>query len=104
MILQVHSDSLYLSLFKGHSRAGGYYVLSDYSLYSNKVKKNGTIHVLCNILKNIMGSAAKTEIAALHDNAKEVLPIQNTLKFLNCSQPSTPIQVGNTMAARFANR
>ena len=51
-----------------------------------------------------MGSAAETEIAAAFENAKEAMPIRNTLKFLNHPQPPTPVQVDNTTAVSFANK
>ena len=89
IIFHVHSNSSYLSLSKGHSRAGGHYFLSNHSLHPNKVKKNGAIHVLCNILKNIIDSAAEIEIVATFDSTKEALPINNTLEFLNYPQPFT---------------
>jgi len=38
MILQVHSDALYLSASKAHSRAGGYFFLSGNPLHPDKAK------------------------------------------------------------------
>ena len=103
MILHVHSDGSYLSVARGRSRAGGYFFLSNNEPDPAKAKINGAVHVLCVILKNVMGSAAETEIAATFDNAKEALPLRQTLKFLGHPQPPTPIQVDNTTAVGFAN-
>ena len=41
-----------------------------------------TIHILCNILKNIMESAVEMKITATFDNTQETLPICQTLEFL----------------------
>lgn len=50
-----------------------------------------------------MSSVAETEIAATFENAKEDMPMRNTLTFLNHPQPPTHIQVDNTTAMNFAN-
>ena len=104
MILHVYSDGSYLSVSKSRSRAGGHFFLSNNSIQSHNALKNGPINVLCTILKNIMESAAETEIVAAFKNAKEAIPIQNTLNFLNHPQPPTPVQVNNTTAVSFANK
>ena len=104
MILHVHSDGSYLSVSKSYSRAGGHFFLSNNSIQPHNAPKNGPINVLCTILKNVMSSAAETEIAAAFENAKEAIPIRNTLKFLNHPQPPTPVQVDNTTAVSFANK
>ena len=104
MTLHVHSDGSYLLLKKGRSREGGHNFISNTSPQLEKAKPNIAIHVLCNVLKNVMGLAAETEIAATFDNAKEAMTIRNTLEFFNHPQPPTPIQVDNTTAAQFTNK
>lgn len=104
MILHIHSDGSFLSISKSKSRAGGFYFLSDNQHLSEKAKINRAIHVVCRILKNIMLSAAETEIVATFDNAKKALPLQQTLKFLGHAQPPTPIQVYNSTAVGFINK
>ena len=79
MILQVHSDGSYLSAPKARSRAGSYFFLSGNPLHPNKAKLNSTIHVLCKILKNVMGLAAEVEIASAFTNCQEAIPIHNKL-------------------------
>ena len=83
MILHVHSDGSYLSVSKSRSRAGGHFFLSNNSIQPHNAPKNGPINVLCTILKNIIESAAETEIVAAFENTKEAIPIRNTLNFLN---------------------
>lgn len=104
MILHMHSDESYLSLPKAKSRARGHYFLSDFSKDPAMAKLNSSIHVLYHVLKNVMRSAAKTEIASTFENAKEILLLRQVLKFLNHPQPPTPIQVDNTTAVSFVNK
>ena len=103
IVLHIHSDGSYLSLPKARSRAGGHYFLSDHCADPSKAKQNGAVHVHCSIPKNVMQSAAETEIASTFENAKEALPLRQVLKFLNHPQPPTPIQVDNTTAIGFVN-
>ena len=104
MILHVHSDGSYLSIDKARSRAGGHYFLSSPINDPSKAKPNGAIHVLCNILKQVLSSAAETEIASAFYNSREALPLRQVLKFLNHPQPPTPMQVDNTTAINFINK
>jgi hypothetical protein len=71
MILHVHSDALYLSAPKAHSRAGDYFFLGSLSRDGDPIKLNGAIHVTCTILKLIAASAAEAELGALFLNAKK---------------------------------
>ena len=104
MILHVHSDGSYLSVSKARSRVGGFFFLADNNNSLEHAKPNRAVHVISTILKNVMSSAAETEIAATFDNAKEAIPLRHTLKFLGHEQPPTPMQVDNTTAVNFAKQ
>jgi hypothetical protein len=69
MILNVHSDALYLSAPCARSCAGGCFVLGSLPVDGNPIKLNGTIHITCTILKLVAASAAKAELGALFLNA-----------------------------------
>ena len=56
---------------------------------------------MCQIIKNVMSSAAEVEIGATFLNAKDALPIRTTLKELRHTQPPTPMQVDNTTSVGF---
>jgi len=71
MILHVHSDGSYLSAPKSQSRAGGFFFLSNNPINPDQAILNDTIHILCKILKNIMGSAAEVEIASAFVNCQD---------------------------------
>ena len=62
---------------------------------------NGSIYFSANIIKNVMSSAAEAEIAAVFVNAKELIPIRNTLAELGHPQPPTTIQTDNVVAEGF---
>jgi hypothetical protein len=108
MILYDHSDASYLSEPKARSRAGGHFFLSQKPSDPTKAPTqqpplNGPIHTVCQILRNVMASAAESEVGALFLNAQDAIPIRNTLIELGHPQPPTPIQTDNSTAAGFAN-
>jgi hypothetical protein len=71
MILNVHSDALYLSAPKARNCAGGYFFLGSIPQDGNPIKLNGAIHITCTILKLVAASAAKAKLGALFLNAQE---------------------------------
>ena len=84
MILFIRSDTSYLSVTKGRSRASGVFFLSDpkpdainFSDYTPIL--NGFIYIMCKTLRNIMASAAEAEYGALFLNGQEAVPIRTTL-------------------------
>jgi hypothetical protein len=63
MVLVVHSNASYLSEPKACSRAGGHFFLSsDTTMPPN----NGAVLNIAHIIKNIMSSATKAELAGLY--------------------------------------
>ena len=64
---------------------------------------NGPIMVLSNILRHVMSSAAKAEMAALFENAKLGTQIRTTLEEMGHPQGPTPITTDNTTAHKIAN-
>jgi hypothetical protein len=108
MILHVESDASYLSEPKARSRAAGYYYLSNMpttppSATTPQPTANGAINILCQILREVVSSAAEAELAALFHNGKEACPIRIALEELGHPQPATPIQTDNNTAAGIAN-
>jgi hypothetical protein len=108
MILQVVSDASYNSEPGAKSRVGGHLYLSHRSSDPTKAPidtplNNGAILTISNIMKNVMSSAAESEVGGLFHNAKEAVPIRTTLAEMGHPQPPTPIQTDNSMATGFAN-
>ena len=100
MILRIHSDASYLSVTKYRSQAAGFFYLSD---NSDTPPLNGTIHVLCAILKNDMASAAEVETGAVFVNCQEAIAIRQTLIEIGHPQPATPVHVDNKCAVEIFN-
>jgi hypothetical protein len=108
MVLYLHSDASYLSVSKAWSRAGGHFFLSDMSPDPTKPPlkpptSNGPLHTTCQIMCNVLASAAEAKIGALFLNGQEALPIRVTLAELGHPQPPTPMQTDNSTAAGLAN-
>jgi hypothetical protein len=64
---------------------------------------NGTIHVPCHIMREVLSSATKAELAGVFHNGKEACPLRACLTELGHPQPPTPIQTDNSTAAGIAN-
>ncbi len=108
MTLYVHSDASYLSEPKAHSRAGGHFYLSDKpadpaSAPSQQPPNNGPLHTTSHILRNVMASAAESEVGALFVNSQEAIPLRYALEELGHPQPPTPVQTDNSTAAGYSN-
>jgi hypothetical protein len=103
MILSVESDCSYLSEPKARSRWAGFHFLGEHNDTGIATRLNGPIHVPCQILKEIVSSAAEGELAGVFHNAKEACPIRICLDELGHPQPATPLITDNTTAAGIAN-
>jgi hypothetical protein len=96
MVLSVHTDVSYLSKPGGKSRVAGYFYLSN---HNDKDFNNCAILTLSTIIKHVMPSASKEELAALYYGCKLATPLQTTLEELGHVQPtSTPITTNNITA------
>ena len=102
MVLTIDSDAAYLVAAKARSRAAGFFYLGnkDNQLF------NGPIYVLTKIIQAVMSSAAEAECGGLYLNAKEAVPMRNTLIELGHPQPpnGTPIRTDNSTADGIMNR
>ena len=99
MILHIHTDASFLSEPEGKRRAGGYFFLSDFPKDPTKAMHNAPIHILCQILKNVLASASEAELAAMFENAQMGAIIRATLWDLGHEQPPTPLRTDNTTAS-----
>ena len=99
MILQAISDAAYLVCPNARSRMGGYHFLG------NKDRKlfNGPLLVLAKVIKNVMSSAAESEVGGLYMNAREDVPIRTTLIEMGHPQPATPLTTDNNTAEGILN-
>ena len=65
MMLNIHSDTSYLSIKNAKSRAAGHFFLGKTPVNGAPVWLNGAIHTLCVSLKLVASSAAEAELGAL---------------------------------------
>jgi hypothetical protein len=103
MVLHNHSDASYLSEPQARSRVGGYFFLSSHPDTTSTPLLNGAVHVLSNILRNVMSSASEAKVGALFINGQEGCPLWTTLEEMGWPQPATPIQTDNSVAHGITN-
>jgi hypothetical protein len=72
MILAVHTNTSYLSEQNSKSRASAHFHLTD---HDNEEFNNGAILTLSSIVKHVMSSASKAELAGLYYGCKLAVPI-----------------------------
>ncbi len=86
----------YLLEQTGKSRASAHFYLTN---HDNKEFNNGAILRLSSIIKHVMSSASKVELAALYYGCKLAVPICTTLKEMGHPQlKCTMITTGNITA------
>jgi hypothetical protein len=103
MILHIESDASYLSQPKARSRAAGYFYLSDKTIdIATKPRFNGNVHIHCQIMKEVLSSAAESELGALFYNGKDGCPIRVCLEELGHPQPPTILVTDNSTAIGIA--
>jgi hypothetical protein len=95
MVLAGHSNTLYLSKSKAHSRSGRHFFMSNNTA---KPPNNGAILTIEQVIKAVMPLAAEAEVGALYIICREAIPTLHTLKFMGQPQPLTPMQTNKTTA------
>jgi hypothetical protein len=101
MILQIHSDASYLSVSNARSRLGGLFFLGNKSPEQDKL--NGSILNFAAVIKNVVASAAESEVGACFHNAQSGAPLRVTLTKLGHTQPPTPLRTDNSTAFGILN-
>jgi hypothetical protein len=96
MILHIHSDASYLSVSNAQSRLGGLFFLGNTSPDQDRI--NGSIINVASIIKNVVASAAESEVGACFHNAQSGAPLRVTLTKLVHTQPPTPLRTDNSTA------
>jgi hypothetical protein len=94
MILHMHSDASYLSVSKARSRLVGLFYIG--CIPPNEDKLNGSILNVASVIKNVVPSAAESEVGACFQNAKTAAPLHITLLELGHKQPVTPMRTDNS--------
>ena len=77
MILEIHSDASHLTEPKARSRAGDHYYMAD---DNEEEPKGGPVHIVAQIIRNVMTSAADAEIGSLYINSRQATPARQLLE------------------------
>jgi hypothetical protein len=101
MILNIHSDASYLSVTNARSRLGGLFFLGNKSPEQETL--NRSILNVAAIIKNVVASAAESEVGACFHNAQSGTPLRVTLTELGHIQPPTPLRTDDSTAYGIVN-
>jgi hypothetical protein len=77
MILHIHSDASYLTVSNARRRLGGLFFLCNKPPEQNKL--NVSILNVAAVIKNVVASAAESEVGACFHNAQRGTPLRVTL-------------------------
>jgi hypothetical protein len=101
MILHIHSDASYLSVSNARSRLGGLVFLGNKPPEQDKL--NGSILNVASVIKNVVASAAESEVGACFHSAQIGAPLRVTLTKLGHIQPPMPLRTDNSTAFGILN-
>jgi hypothetical protein len=83
MVLNVHSNALYLSALHVQSRSGGYFLFGSTSCDGSPIQINGTVHITSTILKLVAASTAEAELGHSSSMRKRPKSSGLSLKSIN---------------------
>jgi hypothetical protein len=101
MILHIHSDASYLLVSNARSRLGGLFFLGNKS--PNQDKLTGSILNVTSVTKNVVASAAESEVGGCFHNAQSGAPLRVTLTELGHTQLPKPLRTDNSTAFGILN-
>jgi hypothetical protein len=96
MVLHIHSDASYLSVSNAQSRLGGLFFSGNKPPEQDAL--NGSILTVAAVIKNVVASAAESEVGACFHNSQSGVPLRVTLTELGHTQPPTPLRTDNSTA------
>ena len=81
MVLYVESDAAYLVQPNAKSRVAGFYYLSSKrnNQPTPRPPLNGPIYIVCKTIRHVVASSAEAETSGVFINARETVPIRQTL-------------------------
>jgi hypothetical protein len=101
MVLHIHSDTSYISVSNARSRLGGLFFLGNKSPEQDTL--NGSILNVAAVIKNVVASAAESEVGACFHNAQSGAPLRVTITELGHTQTPTPLCTDNSTAFGIVN-
>ena len=103
MIMNIHSDALYLSETKAQSRSCGHFFMGWTPKSGKPLKLNGAFYTNTTIMRFVVASAAEAKLGALFHNCQEGMIFQQTLANLRHPQPKTQIHCDDATAVGITN-
>jgi hypothetical protein len=89
MIFHIHSDASYLSVSNTWSRLGVLFFLGNIPPKQDTL--NGSSLNIAAVIKNVVASAAESEVGACFHNPQSGAPLRVTLTELGHTQQPTPL-------------
>ncbi len=103
MIMNIHSDTSYLSETNARSRACGHFFMGWMPKNGEPIKINGAFYVNTTILKFVVASAGEAELGALFHNCQDGIIFRQTLADMGHPRPKMPVHCNNATAVGIAN-
>jgi hypothetical protein len=103
MILNVHSDALYLSEHDARGQACGHFLMGWSPKDGNSIRLNRAFFTLCAILHFFVTLAAEAKLGTLFLSCKEGILFWLTLEELEHPQLQIPVHCNNATAVGIAN-
>jgi hypothetical protein len=103
IILNIHSNALYLLEAKAQSCACGHFFMGWMPKNGEPIRLNGAFHVSSTILRFVVASAAEAELSALYHNCQMGILFRLTLTEMGHPQPKTPVHCNNATVVGIAN-
>ncbi len=103
MILNIHSDALYLLEAKAWSCACGHFFMGWMPKNGEPICLSGAFHVSSTILRFVVASAAEDELSALYHNCQVGIIFRLTLTEMGHPQPKTLVHCDNATVVGIAN-
>jgi hypothetical protein len=94
MILHIHNDASYLSVSNAQSRLEGLFFLGNKTPEHDTF--NGSILNVTVVIKNVVASAAESEVGTCFHNAQSGAPLRVTLTHLGHAQPPAHLRTDNS--------
>jgi hypothetical protein len=101
MIFNIHSVAFYLSVSIARSRLRGMFFLGNKS--PTQDRHNGSILNVATVIKNMVSSAAESEVGGCFHNAQSGAPLRVALTELGHTQPPAPLRTDNSTTFGIVN-
>jgi hypothetical protein len=96
MVLHIHSDASYISVSNARSRLEGLFFCGEKSPQEDNL--NGSILNMASVIKNMVASAAESEVGACFQKGQSGDPLRVALAELGHIQPPKPLRTDNSTA------